>query len=109
MFRSEISLELTTWIRTNHSTGARSENLCWELPFAWRSDGYHGAIGPCMGAFIGPITAFVCADIMNCGSNWSFGKIVLRMYRAGEVNESEAPIPYCIVSTWRQDYLGPES
>jgi heat shock protein HtpX len=49
------------------------------------------------GAFAGRqgmIIAFVFASVMNLVSYWFSDKIVLRMYNASEVSESEAPVLY---------------
>ncbi|MGH7825689.1 MAG: zinc metalloprotease HtpX, partial [Candidatus Binatia bacterium] len=54
-------------------------------------------IGQWLGGFSGLIIAFVFAIIMNFGSYWFSDKIVLRMYGAREVNESQAPMLYRIV------------
>ncbi|MGH8546362.1 MAG: protease HtpX, partial [Gammaproteobacteria bacterium] len=53
-------------------------------------------IGQWLGGFSGLIIAFVFAIIMNFGSYWFSDKIVLRMYGAREVNESQAPMLYRI-------------
>ena len=48
-------------------------------------------IGRYLGGQQGMIIAFFLAVIMNFGSYWFSDKIVLRMYRAKPVSESEAP------------------
>ena len=54
-------------------------------------------IGGYFGGKQGIIIAFVFAMVMNFGSYWFSDKIVLSMYKAREVSESEAPELYSIV------------
>ncbi len=54
-------------------------------------------IGGYFGGRGGVILAFVFAMVMNFGSYWFSDKIVLRMYRAQEVTEAEAPDLYHMV------------
>lgn len=56
-------------------------------------------IGGYFGGRQGMIIAFGFAVVMNFGSYWFSDKIVLSMYRASEVKESEAPELYSIVKT----------
>ena len=51
-------------------------------------------IGGGFGGRQGMIIAFIFASVMNLGSYWFSDKIVLRMYNAREVSESEAPVLY---------------
>lgn len=54
-------------------------------------------IGGYFGGKQGIIIAFIFAMVMNFGSYWFSDKLVLKMYRAREVSESEAPELYSIV------------
>lgn len=54
-------------------------------------------IGGYFGGRSGVVLAFVFAMVMNFGSYWFSDKIVLRMYRAQEVTEAEAPELYHMV------------
>lgn len=54
-------------------------------------------IGNALGGESGMITAFVIAGLMNFGSYWFSDKIVLAMYGAKPVSESDAPELYNIV------------
>jgi len=54
-------------------------------------------IGSLVGGRNGAIFAFVFAAVMNFGVYWFSDRIVLRMYRAQEVTESEEPGLYRIV------------
>ena len=54
-------------------------------------------IGGYFGGQQGVIIAFIFAMVMNFGSYWFSDKIVLRMYRAQEVSEGQAPELYSIV------------
>lgn len=54
-------------------------------------------IGGYFGGQQGVVIAFVFALVMNLGSYWFSDKIVLSMYRATEVSESQAPELYTIV------------
>lgn len=48
-------------------------------------------LGGALGGKTGIVIAFGLALIMNVGSYWYSDKIVLRMYQARELSESEAP------------------
>jgi len=54
-------------------------------------------IGHLLGGKQGMIIAFFFAVVMNFGSYWFSDKIVLRLYRAREVSEAEAPQLYRMV------------
>jgi heat shock protein HtpX len=54
-------------------------------------------IGGVMGGKTGATIALVIAVVLNFGSYWFSDKIVLRMYNAQEVTESEAPDLYHVV------------
>ena len=54
-------------------------------------------IGGYFGGKGGVVIAFLFAMIMNFGSYWFSDKIVLRMYKAQEISESQAPELYGIV------------
>jgi len=56
-------------------------------------------IGDLIGGRSGMVIAFIFAMIMNFLSYWFSDKIVLAMYRARQVSESEAPELYRIVRT----------
>ncbi|MGO9118891.1 MAG: zinc metalloprotease HtpX [Desulfomonilaceae bacterium] len=56
------------------------------------------AIGGYMGGKNGATLALVIAFVMNIGSYWFSDKVVLRMYNAQEVTESEAPDLFHLVS-----------
>ncbi len=56
-------------------------------------------VGAAIGGRSGMIFAFGLAVIMNFGSYWFSDKIVLRMYRAQPVSETDAPELYSIVRT----------
>jgi len=51
-------------------------------------------IGGAFGGRQGMIIAFIFAMAMNMFSYWFSDKLVLRMYRAQEVSEAEAPMLY---------------
>ena len=55
-------------------------------------------VGTAIGGRSGAIYAFVFAALMNFFTYWFSDKIVLRMYRAKEVSQSEAPELYGIVA-----------
>jgi heat shock protein HtpX len=55
-------------------------------------------VGTAIGGKSGAIYAFIFAALMNFFSYWFSDKIVLRMYRAKEVSQSEAPELYGIVA-----------
>jgi heat shock protein HtpX len=54
-------------------------------------------IGGFFGGQQGVVVAFIVAIVMNFGSYWFSDKIVLRMYQAQEVSQSQAPELYRIV------------
>lgn len=54
-------------------------------------------VGQLVGGASGLTIAFIFAIIMNIGSYWFSDKIVLKMYRAKQINESENPRLYNIV------------
>ena len=54
-------------------------------------------IGGYFGGKSGVVIAFLLAMVMNFGSYWFSDKIVLRMYKAQEISESQAPELYGIV------------
>jgi heat shock protein HtpX len=54
-------------------------------------------IGGYFGGQHGVIIAFIFAMIMNFGSYWFSDKLILRMYKAQEVSESQAPQLYATV------------
>jgi len=54
-------------------------------------------VGAAIGGRSGMVFAFAMAAIMNVGAYWFSDKIVLRMYNAQPVTESEAPEVYSIV------------
>ncbi|AEH60722.1 peptidase M48 Ste24p [Methanosalsum zhilinae DSM 4017] len=54
-------------------------------------------VGMLVGGTSGMIIAFIFAIVMNFGTYWYSDKIVLKMYRAKEVTESEQPELYNIV------------
>ncbi len=60
-------------------------------------------IGRIFGGQQGMIIAFIFAIIMNVGSYWFSDKIVLSIYRARPVSESEAPELYRIVRELSQE------
>ena len=53
-------------------------------------------IGGAFGGRQGMIMAFMFASVMNIFSYWFSDKIVLRMYRAQEVSEADAPVLYSV-------------
>ncbi len=55
------------------------------------------AIGSYVGGQGGMVMAFGFAVLMNAGAYWFSDKIVLRMYRAREVSEAEAPDLHAMV------------
>ena len=55
-------------------------------------------VGSAIGGKNGAVTAFIVAGVMNFFSYWFSDKIVLRMYGAREVSQSEAPELYGIVA-----------
>jgi heat shock protein HtpX len=55
------------------------------------------AIGNYVGGQGGMVMAFAIALLMNAGAYWFSDKIVLRMYRAQEVSEAEAPQLHAMV------------
>ena len=54
-------------------------------------------IGGYFGGKQGVVIAFVFATVMNLGSYWFSDKLILRMYKAQEVSESQAPDLYAMV------------
>jgi len=54
-------------------------------------------VGQLVGGASGLTIAFIFAIVMNIGSYWFSDKIVLKMYRAKQINESENPRLYNIV------------
>jgi heat shock protein HtpX len=56
------------------------------------------AIGGYMGGKYGATLALIIAFVMNIGSYWFSDKVVLKMYNAQEVTESEAPDLFHLVS-----------
>ena len=54
-------------------------------------------VGTVIGGRSGAIYAFIFAGLMNFVMYWFSDKIVLRMYRAKEVSQGEAPELYQIV------------
>src|SRR4030043_351797 len=55
-------------------------------------------VGSAIGGRNGMVYAFIFAALMNFGAYWFSDKIVLRMYRAKEVSQGEAPELYGIVA-----------
>lgn len=58
--------------------------------------------GSVLGGQHGALIAFVFALLMNGGAYWFSDRVVLRMYKAGEVSEAEAPELYGIVADLTQ-------
>jgi len=56
-------------------------------------------IGGYFGGRQGIVIAFIFAMVMNFGSYWFSDKIVLKMYRARQVSEGEAPELYSMIKT----------
>ena len=54
-------------------------------------------LGGFLGGKVGIVIAFGLALLMNVGSYWYSDKIVLRMYNARELSESEAPMIHAMV------------
>ena len=54
-------------------------------------------LGQAMGGSTGLVIALVFALVMNVGSYWYSDKIVLRMYKARELSEAEAPMLHRMV------------
>lgn len=59
-------------------------------------------VGQQLGGSSGLMIAFVAAVAMNVGSYWFSDKIVLRMYRAQEVSQAQAPELYGMIDRLRQ-------
>ncbi len=59
-------------------------------------------VGQQLGGSSGLVIAFVAAVVMNVGSYWFSDKIVLRMYRAQEVSQAQAPELYGMIDRLRQ-------
>jgi heat shock protein HtpX len=55
-------------------------------------------VGTAIGGKSGAIYAFIFAALMNLFAYWFSDKIVLRMYGAQEVSQSEAPELYGVVA-----------
>lgn len=53
--------------------------------------------GQMIGGHVGMAVALVFAAVMNIGSYWYSDKLVLKLYRAREVSESDAPTLYSVV------------
>ena len=60
-------------------------------------------VGQLLGGNTGLIIAFVFALVMNFSSYWFSDTIVLKMYRARQVSEQEAPKLYSIVQKLTQN------
>lgn len=60
-------------------------------------------VGQALGGQNGMLIAFGIAVVMNFGSYWFSDKIVLKMYRAQEVNRKQAPQLYDMVDRLRQN------
>jgi heat shock protein HtpX len=58
--------------------------------------------GSALGGQHGALIAFVFALLLNGGAYWFSDRVVLRMYKAGEVSEAEAPELYGIVADLTQ-------
>src|ERR1035437_5632701 len=54
-------------------------------------------IGGYFGGQQGMVIAFIFALVMNFGSYWFSDKIVLRMYKAEEVTQSQAPELFMLI------------
>jgi heat shock protein HtpX len=54
-------------------------------------------IGGYFGGKQGVVIAFIFATVMNFGAYWFSDKLILRMYKAQEVGESQAPQLYAVV------------
>lgn len=61
-----------------------------------------GAIGSALGGEQGMIWALILAAVMNVGLYFMSGSLVLRMYGAREVTESDSPELYALVDQLRQ-------
>lgn len=59
-------------------------------------------VGQQLGGSSGLVIALVAAVAMNVGSYWFSDKIVLRMYRAQEVSQAQAPELYGMIDRLRQ-------
>lgn len=55
------------------------------------------AFGAAVGGRAGLVIAFVAALVMNAASLWKSDKMVLRMFKAQEISENDAPQYYAIV------------
>jgi len=64
--------------------------------------GFFAVVGQALGGQQGMIIAFVFAVATNFGSYWFSDKIVLKMYKAQEVTEQQAPELYRMVDRLRQ-------
>jgi len=54
-------------------------------------------VGQLVGGASGLTIAFIFAIVMNIGSYWFSNKIVLKMYKAKQINETDNPRLYKIV------------
>jgi heat shock protein HtpX len=59
-------------------------------------------IGSVFGGQQGALIALIIAAVLNLGAYWFSDKIVLRMYRAREVSEADAPELYSVVADLAQ-------
>ena len=59
-------------------------------------------VGSALGGQQGALVAFLFAVVMNMGAYWFSDRVVLRMYRAREVTEAEAPELYHVVADLAQ-------
>ena len=59
-------------------------------------------IGTALGGQQGALIALIFAAVMNLGAYWWSDKVVLRMYKAREVTEADAPELYSIVADLTQ-------
>ncbi len=59
-------------------------------------------IGTALGGQQGALIALIFAAVMNLGAYWWSDKVVLRMYKAREVSEADAPELYSIVADLTQ-------
>jgi heat shock protein HtpX len=60
------------------------------------------AVGSALGGQQGAAIAFVFAMVMNMGAYWFSDRLVLRMFKAKEVTEAEAPELYTVVADLAQ-------
>ena len=64
-------------------------------------------VGSTLGGDTGLIIAFIFSLALNFGSYWFSDKIVLKMYRAQEVDRSQAPELFNIVESLSQKAMLP--